>query len=37
VSPGNWVCYDCLDWGPALFDPADSHLKERMLAAGCVC
>jgi hypothetical protein len=37
VSPGIWVCYGCLDWGPALFHPADSHLKERMLAAGCVC
>jgi hypothetical protein len=37
VAPGDWVCYGCLDWGPRLFHPDDAGLKDRMLAAGCVC
>ena len=37
VSPGDWVCYGCLDWGPRLFHPDDAGLKDRMLATGSVC
>ena len=37
MSPGDWVSYGCLDWGPALFHPDDTCLKEQMLAAGSVC
>lgn len=37
MTPGGWVCYRCLDWGPRLFHPEDIALKERMLARGDVC
>jgi hypothetical protein len=37
MQPGQWISYGCMDWGPRLFHPDDFHLKERMLACGCVC
>jgi hypothetical protein len=37
IAPGDWVAYGCSDWGPRLFHPDDTHLKEQMLAAGPVC
>ena len=36
MTPGDWVCYACLDWGSRLFHPDDVHLKAAMLAAGWV-
>lgn len=37
MTPSEWICYGCSDWGPRLFHPDDAHLKEQMLAAGPVC
>ena len=37
IDGSTWQQYACLDWGPALFHPADSHLKEAVLASGNIC